>query len=84
MTSTTTPAALRSLAIEDFRVGSRYVATIAAEFNHGWTVASAERHESALQVLRGGEWVTPMLVTVTYHNGRSITDEVGTMVAVDA
>jgi hypothetical protein len=79
MTST---ALSSTIAIEEMQVGSRYL-NVRPGCEHGWTVASVERHASDLQVLRGGEWVAPTLVTVTYHNDRSVTHEVGTDLAID-
>jgi hypothetical protein len=69
--------------IEAMQVGHRYLETIDPTYDHLWIVASVERHEAKVEVLRNGEWVTPELVTVTYASGQSITHEVGTEIAID-
>jgi hypothetical protein len=72
----------QTISIDDFQIGRRYIETIPG-FEHAWTVKSIERREAKIQVLRNGKWVTPMLVTVTYVNDRSITEETGTEIAVN-
>lgn len=76
MTTTQTDLS-QTIAVENMQIGHRYLHTIAG-YENGWVVASVEHHRPAIQVHRNGEWVHPQLVTVTYNNGRSITEETGT------
>ena len=79
---------MRTISLDDVRVGHRYVKTIHADDNPGWAVASIKRYRSALQTraetnpgVRG--WVPIDLVTVTYRNGGTVTFRAGEQVAID-
>lgn len=73
-----------SIAIEDMQVGHRYLNTVDPAFEGGWTVTAVELHVSTyVQVHRGGAWIYPEIVTVTYGNGRVITHERGTDIAIE-
>jgi hypothetical protein len=79
---------MRTISVDDVRIGHRYVKTIHSDYNHGWAVVSIERHRSALQTLaeiRPGVngWASIDLVTVAYRNGETVTFRAGERVAID-
>lgn len=75
------PTEIRTLVAEDFKVGFRYW-SVRPGCEDAWTIASVTVEEAEYQVMRGGEMVSPMLVTITRRDGNERTFEKGEMVAI--
>jgi hypothetical protein len=73
----------RTVKVDRNQLGRRYIAVVSPRFEHGWTVQGVTRHYANVSVLRDGQWVRPLLVTVAYFNGQQITEESGTTLAID-
>lgn len=82
MTATQTTSHI-DINIEDMKVGRRYAKTMSPRFDHGWTVAKVETRKSKVEVIRDGVWTKFDIVTVTYHNGITLSHEVGTSLAAE-
>lgn len=69
------------LAPEDFVPGFRYW-DVRPGFEWAWTVAAVETYTADVEVYRGGAFVRPEMVRVTYRDGRTRTFTKGEPVAI--